>query len=197
MAGGRGCCGECKRREDAGRKHDQSVHRPPLVTCCKEPLHERRLVLPRGADRPDRHAGARRDVRDRARVAATRSRSSRSSCGTSGVSGFGEAAPIERYDESAASALAFVEAHGRAARRRSRSRSRRSSARLPPGEHAARAAIDAALHDLQGKLARRPASGGCSGLPRTGPPTSWTVWLGDPGRHGAPRRDGRARASGG
>ncbi|HEY8104144.1 MAG TPA: hypothetical protein VIE18_06485, partial [Gaiellaceae bacterium] len=28
-----------------------------------------------------------------------------------GVSGFGEAAPIERYDESAASALAYVEEH--------------------------------------------------------------------------------------
>jgi L-alanine-DL-glutamate epimerase-like enolase superfamily enzyme len=93
-----------------------------------------------------------------------------------GLSGFGEAAPIARYDESAASALAWLEtvepgddpwaldaiAGG-----------------LPPGERAARAALDAALHDLQGKLAGVPVYG-LLGLRRDGPPTSWTVWLGDP-----------------
>ncbi len=52
-------------------------------------------------------------------------------------------------------------------------------ARLPPTEFAARAAIDAALHDLQGKLAGLPVWK-LLGLRRAGPPTSWTIWLGDP-----------------
>ena len=93
-----------------------------------------------------------------------------------GVSGFGEAAPIARYDESAASALAWLagvelgddpfaldEIAGR----------------LPPGEQAARAAVDHALHDLQGKLTGLPVYR-LLGLRRGGPPTSWTIWLGDP-----------------
>jgi L-Ala-D/L-Glu epimerase / N-acetyl-D-glutamate racemase len=95
-----------------------------------------------------------------------------------GVSGFGEAAPIERYDESAASALAYVEEHASllgddpfALEEIER--------RLPQGQNAARAALDAALHDLQGKLLGVPAWK-LLGLPRAGPPTSWTVWLGDP-----------------
>jgi L-alanine-DL-glutamate epimerase-like enolase superfamily enzyme len=96
------------------------------------------------------------------------------------ASGYGEATPIERYDESAASALAFVreseellgndpfaleEIGARLAER--------------PGEQAAKAAIDAALHDLCGKLAGLPVWR-LLGLPRAGPPTSWTIWLGDP-----------------
>jgi L-alanine-DL-glutamate epimerase-like enolase superfamily enzyme len=96
--------------------------------------------------------------------------------GHDGVSGFGEAAPIERYSENGASALAWFEQvelgddpfaldeifDG-----------------LPPGEHAARAAVDHALHDLQGKLTGRPVYK-LLGLRRAGPPTSWTIWLGDP-----------------
>jgi L-alanine-DL-glutamate epimerase-like enolase superfamily enzyme len=97
-----------------------------------------------------------------------------------GLSGFGEATPIERYDESAESALAFVEEAGsllgddpfalesigaRLAERR--------------GEQAGKAAIDAALHDLCGKLAGLPVWR-LLGLERAGPPTSWTIWLGDP-----------------
>jgi L-alanine-DL-glutamate epimerase-like enolase superfamily enzyme len=39
--------------------------------------------------------------------------------------------------------------------------------------------VDAALHDLCGKLAGLPLYN-LLGLPRRGPPTSWTVWLGDP-----------------
>jgi L-alanine-DL-glutamate epimerase-like enolase superfamily enzyme len=39
--------------------------------------------------------------------------------------------------------------------------------------------LDAALHDLLGKLLQVPVWR-LLGLPRTGPPTSWTVWLGDP-----------------
>jgi L-alanine-DL-glutamate epimerase-like enolase superfamily enzyme len=93
-----------------------------------------------------------------------------------GVSGFGEAAPIERYDESATSALAWLDGvtlgddpfaldeifDG-----------------LPPGEQAARAALDAALYDLQGKLTGRPVYQ-LLGVRPVGPPTSWTIWLGDP-----------------
>ena len=120
---------------------------------------------------------ARRDVRDRARGADRRRRSSRSSSGTSGVPGFGEAAPIARYGESADSALAWLESvelgddpwaldeiASAASRRASRPR---------------RAALDAALHDLQGKLTGLPVHR-LLGLRRDGPPTSWTVWLGDP-----------------
>ena len=96
------------------------------------------------------------------------------------VSGFGEAAPIERYGETTASAIAFLdevepllgddpfaleEIGTRLAER--------------PGEQAAKAAIDGALHDLCGKLAGQPVWR-LLGLPRAGPPTSWTIWLGDP-----------------
>jgi len=93
-----------------------------------------------------------------------------------GVTGHGEAAPIERYEQSAESALAWLEqvelgddpwALDELA------------ASLPPGEPAARAALDGALHDLQGKLAGLPVWR-LLGLRRDGPPTSWSVWLGDP-----------------
>jgi L-alanine-DL-glutamate epimerase-like enolase superfamily enzyme len=97
-----------------------------------------------------------------------------------GATGFGEGAPVDRYGESAESAKDFVDENagllgddpfaleeigGRLA--------------AVPGEQAAKAALDAALHDLQGKLLGIPAFR-LLGLPRTGPPTSWTVWLGDP-----------------
>jgi len=60
-----------------------------------------------------------------------------------------------------------------------RSRSRRSwpgcpYANAPPGRRST-----LALHDLQGKLVGRPVYQ-LLGLPRIGPPTSWTIWLGDP-----------------
>jgi L-alanine-DL-glutamate epimerase-like enolase superfamily enzyme len=93
-----------------------------------------------------------------------------------GVVGHGEAAPIERYNESVESGLAWLEsvellddpfALDELAQR------------LPPGEHAARAALDHALHDLQGKLTGLPVYR-LLGLRPVGPPTSWTIWLGDP-----------------
>jgi L-alanine-DL-glutamate epimerase-like enolase superfamily enzyme len=97
-----------------------------------------------------------------------------------GVSGFGEAAPIERYEESAESACAFLEDAGdllgddpfalEAIERRLAEK---------PGERAAKAAIDSALHDLCGKLAGQPVWR-LLGVDRAGPPTSWTIWLGDP-----------------
>ena len=93
-----------------------------------------------------------------------------------GATGFGEAAPIARYEESAGSALEWLEQvelgddpfaldaifDG-----------------LPPGERAARSAVDAALHDLQGKLTGLPVYR-LLGMRPDGPPTSWTIWLGDP-----------------
>src|SRR5262245_4622734 len=95
-----------------------------------------------------------------------------------GVSGYGEAAPIDRYAETVESATdwlaeaaqllgddpwALDEIH----------------ARLPAGQQAARGALDAALHDLCGKRAGVPLYR-MLGLRPEGPPTSWTVWLGDP-----------------
>ena len=97
-----------------------------------------------------------------------------------GLTGHGEAAPVDRYDESAESAQAFLdearellgddpfalEAIGlRLAER--------------PGEMAAKSALDSALHDLQGKITGQPVWR-LLGLERAGPPTSWTIWLGDP-----------------
>ena len=97
-----------------------------------------------------------------------------------GVSGFGEAAPIERYEESASSAHAFAQDAAELlgddpfAFEENESRLRER-----PGEHAAKAAIDGALHDLCGKLVGLPVWR-LLGLRREGPPTSWTIWLGDP-----------------
>lgn len=97
-----------------------------------------------------------------------------------GVSGHGEAAPVARYEESAESAKAFVEEHGSLVGTDPFALEEIGE-RLTavPGEQAAKAAIDGALHDLQGKLLGVPAFR-LLGLPRSGPPTSWTIWLGDP-----------------
>jgi L-alanine-DL-glutamate epimerase-like enolase superfamily enzyme len=97
-----------------------------------------------------------------------------------GVSGHGEAAPVARYSESAESAHAFVEEHAELLGDDPfalEEVGERLAAR--PGEMAAKAALDAALHDLQGRLLGVPVFR-LLGLPRTGPPTSWTIWLGDP-----------------
>jgi L-alanine-DL-glutamate epimerase-like enolase superfamily enzyme len=96
------------------------------------------------------------------------------------VSGFGEAAPIERYGESAESALAFVQGAGELLGHDPwalEEIGERLAAQ--PGEQAAKAALDGALHDLCGKLAGEPVWR-LLGLRRAGPPTSWTIWLGDP-----------------
>jgi L-alanine-DL-glutamate epimerase-like enolase superfamily enzyme len=96
----------------------------------------------------------------------------------SGVSGFGEAQPADRYDESAESTAAYVEEHAELLGDDPFALEEVMQG-LPPRELAARAAIDAALHDLQGKLLGQPVWR-LLGLRRTGAPTSWTVWLGDP-----------------
>ncbi len=97
-----------------------------------------------------------------------------------GVTGYGEAAPIERYEESPEGAKAFLDEHGELLGgdpfALEEIGERLASV---PGERAAKAALDGALHDLQGKLLGMPAWQ-LLGLPRVGPPTSWTIWLGDP-----------------
>jgi L-alanine-DL-glutamate epimerase-like enolase superfamily enzyme len=96
----------------------------------------------------------------------------------SGVSGFGEAQPLDHYGESIESAQAYVEEHEELVGDDPFALEEVME-RLPVRELAARAAVDAALHDLQGKLLGQPVWR-LLGLRRAGPPTSWTVWLGDP-----------------
>jgi L-alanine-DL-glutamate epimerase-like enolase superfamily enzyme len=112
-----------------------------------------------------------RSARDEERVVEVEVRSS-------GVHGHGEAAPIERYEETPESAQAYVEEHARLLGDDPFALEE-IMGRLPEREFAARAALDAALHDLQGKLVGRPVHQ-LLGLRRAGPPTSWTIWLGDP-----------------
>jgi L-alanine-DL-glutamate epimerase-like enolase superfamily enzyme len=97
---------------------------------------------------------------------------------SSGVRGHGEAAPIDRYGESPESALAFIEEHADAIGDDPFALEEIME-RLPQREFAARAAFDIALHDLQGKLVGRPVYE-LLGLRRAGPPTTWTIWIGDP-----------------
>jgi L-alanine-DL-glutamate epimerase-like enolase superfamily enzyme len=88
-----------------------------------------------------------------------------------GVTGYGEAAPIERYDQSAEAALAYLEANADALGDDPWALDE-IEARLGPDEPAARAAIDAALHDLQGKLAGQPVWR-LLGLHGSAIPTTW------------------------
>ena len=97
-----------------------------------------------------------------------------------GLVGYGEASPQEHYGESVESASAFLaEAEsllGDDPFALDEVEERLSSL---SGEHAAKAAVDMALHDLCGKVAGVPVWR-LLGLRREGPPTSWTIWLGDP-----------------
>jgi L-alanine-DL-glutamate epimerase-like enolase superfamily enzyme len=93
--------------------------------------------------------------------------------------GYGEAAPIDRYEQTAASALAYIEANAEDSLGDDPWALDEIHGRLPRGEPAARSALDAALHDLCGKLAGVPVWK-LLGLRRGGPPTSWTIGLGDP-----------------
>src|ERR687898_2040515 len=95
-----------------------------------------------------------------------------------GERGYGEAAPVDRYHESAQSALAYLEEAADSLGEDPFALEELMS-RLPEREYAARAAIDAALHDLCGKLSALPVWR-LLGLRRSGPPTSWTIGLGDP-----------------
>ncbi|HET9325017.1 MAG TPA: dipeptide epimerase [Gaiellaceae bacterium] len=95
-----------------------------------------------------------------------------------GERGYGEAAPIGRYAESAESAVAYVEEVADSLGDDPFALDEIDE-RLPAREYAARAAIDGALHDLCGKLTGLPVWR-LLGLRRGGPPTSWTIGLGDP-----------------
>jgi L-alanine-DL-glutamate epimerase-like enolase superfamily enzyme len=97
-----------------------------------------------------------------------------------GFTGYGEATPVDRYGESVESASAFLE-EARDLLGDDPFALEAIGARLAarPGEMAAKAALDSALHDLCGKLSNRPVWK-LLGLQRAGPPTSWTIWLGDP-----------------
>lgn len=93
-----------------------------------------------------------------------------------GVEGHGEAAPLAHYGQTAEGAaewLRHVELGGDPFALEAIFES------LPHEQDAARAALDHALHDLQGKLTRLPVYR-LLGLKREGPPTSYTIWLGDP-----------------
>jgi L-alanine-DL-glutamate epimerase-like enolase superfamily enzyme len=97
-----------------------------------------------------------------------------------GVSGWGEAQPQEHYGESVESVSIFLEEAG-ALLGDDPFALEAIGSRLGelPANAAARAALDAALHDLCGKLVGLPVWR-MFGLAPTGPPTSWTIWLGDP-----------------
>jgi L-alanine-DL-glutamate epimerase-like enolase superfamily enzyme len=97
-----------------------------------------------------------------------------------GLTGYGEATPQEHYGESVESALAFLDAAAPllGADPFALEEIERRLAELP-GQAAARAGLDAALHDLCGKLAGLPVYS-LLGVPRASPPTSFTIWLGDP-----------------
>jgi L-Ala-D/L-Glu epimerase / N-acetyl-D-glutamate racemase len=94
------------------------------------------------------------------------------------VMGYGEGNPIDRYDESVESAVAYLEEHAEKLGSDPWALDEIES-RLPREQFGARCAIDAALHDLQGKLTGIPVWR-LLGLRRAGPPTSFTIWLGDP-----------------
>jgi L-Ala-D/L-Glu epimerase len=97
-----------------------------------------------------------------------------------GLVGYGEASPQEHYGESAASASALLdEADGLLGDDPYALDEIESRLASVTGELAAKAAVDIALHDLCGKLAGVPVWK-LLGLRRAGPPTSWTIWLGDP-----------------
>ena len=96
-----------------------------------------------------------------------------------GETGYGEAAPTTRYEESAESTLAFLEGLDNLGDDPFAHDEIESRLAKHPGQMSAKAAIDAALHDLGGKLTGLP-TWRFLGLKRVGPPTSWTIWLGDP-----------------
>ncbi len=95
-----------------------------------------------------------------------------------GERGYGEAAPIERYEETAESAAAYLEEAAESLGDDPFAFDEILD-RLPRREYAARAALDAALHDLCGKLTGLPVWR-LLGLRRAGPPTTWTIGLGEP-----------------
>ena len=94
-----------------------------------------------------------------------------------GVTGHGEAAPLAHYGQTADGGVEWLRQLELGEDPFALDAIFES---LPASdEDAARAALDHALHDLQGKLTGLPVYK-LLGLRRAGPPTSWTIWLGDP-----------------
>jgi L-alanine-DL-glutamate epimerase-like enolase superfamily enzyme len=97
-----------------------------------------------------------------------------------GVTGFGEAQPQDHYGETVESAEAFLhEASSLLGDDPFALEAIGNRLAELPGQHAAKAGLDGALHDLCGKLLGVPVRR-LLGLARSGPPTSWTIGLGDP-----------------
>ena len=143
-------------------------------------LEPRRVVSADGGRGSDRPTAARGDVRHRARGDRLRGRRPRlvDARGRDRLRRGGADRALRRVG--AVGACEFVDEHGRIVGDDPFALEEIGE-RLGsiPGEQAAKSALDAALHDLQGKLLGVPAFR-LLGLPRTGPPTSWTIWLGDP-----------------
>jgi L-alanine-DL-glutamate epimerase-like enolase superfamily enzyme len=97
-----------------------------------------------------------------------------------GQTGWGEATPQDHYGESVGSAAGFLESAGELLGDDPFALEEIGE-RLAgvPGEMAAKAALDAALHDLCGKLCGQPLWR-LLGLRRGSVPTSYTIGLGDP-----------------
>lgn len=106
-----------------------------------------------------------------------------------GFTGRGEGAPAARRGESPASGVAYLD---QLARRWSDTppavpiptlddvRPLLDEMSVSHGfQPAARAALDAALHDLRGQIQGVPVWR-LLDVPRLGPPTTWTIWLGEP-----------------
>jgi L-alanine-DL-glutamate epimerase-like enolase superfamily enzyme len=101
-----------------------------------------------------------------------------------GVVGLGESTPLDRYGEDVQTASKFIIANASVISQ-VLADSPLALERLDdvlghaPGFRAAKAAIDAAAHDLAARSLGLPVWR-MLGLDRVGPPSSWTVWLGDP-----------------
>lgn len=97
-----------------------------------------------------------------------------------GATGFGEATPQDHYGESVESAAAFLD-EAASVLGDDPFALEEIERRLDalPRHAAARAGLEAALHDLCGKLAGLPLWR-LLGVPRRSPPTAYTIWLGDP-----------------
>jgi L-Ala-D/L-Glu epimerase / N-acetyl-D-glutamate racemase len=97
-----------------------------------------------------------------------------------GLTGYGEGAPIPRFGETVASARAFLDDAESLLPGDPRQLEEIDRQLLAlPGPMAAKAALDAALHDLAGKLSGQPVWR-MLGLERRGPATSYTISLDDP-----------------
>ncbi len=94
--------------------------------------------------------------------------------------GWGEATPIDYFDESSDSVCEFVSSvSGEVGSDPFALEQVRKRLADHPGSMAAKAGIDAAIHDLCGRLVALPVWR-LLGVPRTGPPTARTVSLRDP-----------------